>query len=261
MSYQWNAKNYSKNASAQFGWGMELLQSITLHGDETVLDVGCGDGKVTQVIAESVPHGRVVGMDSSEDMIQFAQETYRDGAPQLVFQHGDASALSYEHEFDLVFSNACLHWVHDHIAVLKGIARALKPGGRALLQMGGTGNVETVRAAVREVNSEEPWVAYFEDVAPSHFFHGDEEYAEWLSLAGLVPSRLKLMPKEMLHTPDEFEGWFRATWLPDIQRVPEERREAFIHHCMDVYQKNNTLDEEGKFHTPVVRLEVLAEKP
>lgn len=260
MGYQWNAKDYSKNASAQFKWAMELLDTITLTGNEAILDVGCGDGKITHVISEAVPEGRVVGMDSSEDMIGLAQDTYADNEPQLSFYHGDASNLPHEYEFDLVFSNACLHWVQDHRPVLAGIARALKPGGHALLQMGGKGNVQTVRTAVYETFARDPWQPYFADYVSSHFFHGDEEYGGWLEEAGLTPSRLSLIPKDMVHTPDEFEGWFRTTWLPYIQRVPEEQREAFIKDCMDVYQKNNALDDAGKYHTPMVRLELYAQK-
>jgi trans-aconitate methyltransferase len=258
MGYQWNAKDYSKNASAQFGWGMELLDTITLNGDEAVLDIGCGDGKITKVIADSVPAGRVIGMDSSEDMIALAQETYQHEKPTLDFTHGDASNLPYRNDFDLVFSNACLHWIKDHRPVLKGIADALRPGGRALLQMGGKGNVQTVQAMVRTVCERDHWKSYFEGFVSPHYFHGDDDYAVWLTEAGLSASRLLLIPKDMVHTPEEFEGWFRSTWPAHIQCVPEPDQPAFIKECMEQYRETNPLQEDGCFHTPVVRLEVYA---
>jgi len=107
------------------------FKKLHLTGDERVLDIGCGDGKVTAEIAECVPRGRVVGVDSSAEMVGLAQSRYPSWAVRnLRFQQADANRLPFEREFTHVFSNAALHWVLDHKPVLRGINSCLVPGGK-----------------------------------------------------------------------------------------------------------------------------------
>src|SRR5512133_3316891 len=134
----WNPSDYAQHSSAQQIWARELIAKLHLAGHERVLDIGCGDGKVTAEIASAVPRGSVVGIDNSTDMIGYAKAAYEAG--NLRFQVADAAALPFQAEFDVIFSNACLHWIYDHKPVLAGIRRSLAPGGRVLLQMGGKGN-------------------------------------------------------------------------------------------------------------------------
>ena len=104
-----------KTLGQQQLWAQELLGKLKLRGDECLLDVGCGDGKVTAEIAAHLPRGRVVGVDLSLDMVHLAEERF---APELIpnlrFEQADASDLPFNEEFDVVFSNAVLHWVIDH---------------------------------------------------------------------------------------------------------------------------------------------------
>ena len=150
--YQWDARDYEKNSAQQRLWAHELIRKLELRGDETVLDVGCGDGKVTAEIAACVPAGRVVGIDLSGDMIFLAQARFPAGDySNLRFQQEDANRLPFEGEFDVVFSTATLHWLCDHRPALQGIARSLKPGGKILLQMGGKGNAAGIVAVIEEL--------------------------------------------------------------------------------------------------------------
>ena len=138
--YQWNARDYAAQSSAQQKWAEELIAKLHLSGEERVLDIGCGDGKVTAKIADELPRGSALGVDSSEGMIQYARETFPSGRyANLAFEVADARCLSFAGEFDIVFSNACLHWITGHQPVLESVRRSLKPGGRIFLQMGGTG--------------------------------------------------------------------------------------------------------------------------
>ncbi len=259
--YQWNPKDYAQNSGAQRGWAVELMERLQLSGDERILDIGCGDGKVSAALADRVPDGAVVGIDSSADMIRFARESHASYGPRLIFEVCDAAALQFENEFDVVFSNAALHWVRDHPAVVQGIARALRPGGRTLLSMGGKGNVAEVIAATQSLAKAPDWAPYFKDAFFTYSFHAPEDYQAWLSDAGLEAVRLELVPKDMVHTREKFTAWIRTTWIRHTQRVPEDRREQFISDLVDHYLGRCPPDPQGLVHTHMVRLEVEATKP
>jgi len=121
----WNAKEYAKHSKGQEKWAKELIEKLNIKGDEDILDLGCGDGKVTALLA-SLTRGKVVGVDKSEVMVTLAKERYSN----IVFREMDATALTFDKEFDIIFSNAVLHWVFEHKLVLEGLYRALKPNGK-----------------------------------------------------------------------------------------------------------------------------------
>src|SRR5208337_2921803 len=133
--YNWNAQDYAKNSQNQFQWAKELIPKLKLKGNEAMLDIGCGDGKITVELARCLPEGWVVGVDSSEKMITLAQSFFPPkDYPNMSFQILDARNLTFRSQFDIAFSNAALHWIVDQKAVLDGIQRSLKPGGRLLFQ-------------------------------------------------------------------------------------------------------------------------------
>src|SRR5262249_38030553 len=143
--YEWNASDYARHSAGQEQWARELLAVAALVTDDRVLDVGCGDGRVTAAIARQVPDGAVVGVDLSADMVKQAAEHFPPHEyPNLRVAQGDASALPFARAFPLVFSNAALHWVRKHRPIVAGIARVLVPGGRCILQMGGRGTADDV---------------------------------------------------------------------------------------------------------------------
>ena len=262
QQYKWDALDYAKSSSAQQQWARELIGKLQLKGDESLLDIGCGDGKVTAEIVASLPKGSVLGVDSSAEMIALAQSQYPANAfPNLHFQRQEARSLPFRDEFTVVFSNATLHWVLDHAPVLQGIHRSLKCGGKALLQMGGRGNAAQVIAVAESVIASREWRGYFEEFSFPYGFYGPDEYREWLREAGLQARRVELIPKDAVHQGREgFEGWFRTTWLPYTQRVPEEKREAFVAQLVDQYLERRPVDEQGLVHVRMVRLEVEAVK-
>ncbi|HSY18998.1 MAG TPA: class I SAM-dependent methyltransferase [Candidatus Acidoferrales bacterium] len=131
---QWNAADYAANSTVQQSWARELIARLKLRGNEHVLDVGCGDGKVTAEIARAVPHGTVTGIDASAEMLKFAKKMFPAAkVPNLKFKASDARKIEFKEKFDVVFSNAALHWVDDHEAFLRGVSAALKPGGRLVV--------------------------------------------------------------------------------------------------------------------------------
>lgn len=154
----WDPQDYVRYSSVQAAMGRDLIELLSLAPDDVVLDVGCGDGRLTAQIATRVPNGHVLGVDASEEMVRHALAAFpSESNPNLGFELCDAAALTYRNEFTAVFSNAALHWVADHQAVLAGIAAALRPGGHCVLQMGGRGNVEAVIDAYRQCANAERW--------------------------------------------------------------------------------------------------------
>jgi trans-aconitate 2-methyltransferase len=257
----WNASQYAQHSSQQQLWARELIGKLELVGHERILDIGCGDGKVSAELAAAVASdGSVLGVDNSMEMIRYARDHFA-GISNLKFEIADASSLPFKHEFDVVFSNAALHWVVDHRPVLKGIAAALKPRGRALLQMGGEGNGAGVLASIEKVITSARWAAMFPPMPFPYGFHSPADYRTWLLEAGLEPVRVESIPKDMVHPDvDAFGGWIRTTWLPWTLRVPADQREHFIEEVVETYLRARPADADGHVHVAMVRLEVQAIK-
>lgn len=258
--YSWNAKDYQKNSQAQQKWARELIANLNLTGTEHILDLGCGDGKVTAEIAGLVPDGLVVGVDNSMPMIELAQLKYPPNQhPNLSFQVMDASALSFVNCFDLVFSNAVLHWVKNHQPVLEGLYKSLRVGGKILLRMGGKGDAEGIISVMNKVRASNQWAQYFTDFEFPFTFLGVDDYHNLLKDAGFFINRVELIPKDMIHDGKSgLEGWIRTTWLPYTQRIPTEQREVFIEEVAVNYLAKVPLDTEGKAHVAMVMIEVEA---
>jgi len=247
--------NYSRS---QQKWGRELIKKLHLSGNENVLDIGCGDGKITADIAKCVSDGQVTGIDSSAEMISLAKENYsQKNYPNLHFKLQSAQNIDYLEKFDVVFSNAVLHWIQDHEFLLKKIYTALKSKGRVLLQMGGKGNASEVINVLSQLIKTGVWDLYFKDFRVPYYFYSPEDYKEWIHPIGFIKSRIELIPKEMIHTSrDEFKGWIRTTWLPYLKQIPDNLRTLFIDDLVDNYLKLYPQSENGNITIKMVRLEV-----
>lgn len=261
-TYSWNAKDYQKNSKAQQQWARELIANLNLNGVEDILDLGCGDGKVTAEIARLVNDGSVVGIDNSRQMLDLAQEHYpQDLYPNLSFQLMDASDLSFEQCFDLVVSNAVLHWLKDHQPVIEGLYRSLRVGGKILLRMGGKGDAEGIVSVIDAVKNSSEWAQYFTEFEFPYTFLAVEDYQELLKESGFSINRVELIPKDMWHDGKSgLESWIRTTWLPYTQRIPKQQREAFIEQVCSRYLDKVPLGADGKAHVAMVLLEIEAEK-
>lgn len=260
--HKWNPEDYERNSSAQEKWADDLLQGLAIEGTWRILDIGCGDGKITAKVAGQVPRGRVLGIDSSQDMIDFAKARFLPSLyPNLRFELGDALRLDFDQEFDLVISFACLHWIRDHPAVLRGVWRSLRPGGRLLFQCGGRGNAGELMALTEDLMRESKWSRYFQGFEFPYFFYGPERYPAWLEQAGLEEIRAKLVPKEMVQQGlPGFEGWIRTTWHPVLERIPEPLKREFVSEMAGRYMERHPHD-DGLVRVKMMRLEVEARRP
>jgi trans-aconitate 2-methyltransferase len=256
----WDARDYVAHSSAQQEWARELIGRLQLRGNERLVDIGCGDGRATAVIAERLPRGSVLGVDKSASMIALAREQFpRAGHPNLSFRQMDATRLELPRAFDVAFSTAALHWMGDHEAILRGVHDCLRSSGRLLFQMGGRGNVVEALAVVDGVVSEPRWRDYFLGFTPPYHFYSPEDYEVWLPRAGFRVVRAELFPRDMRHASDAaFLGWLRTTWFPYIDQVPQDARDTFVDEVAAAYAAAHPPDTDGTYHVAVVRLEVEA---
>jgi trans-aconitate 2-methyltransferase len=258
-TYIWNSDDYARHSSNQFIWARELAAKLKLRGDESLLDIGCGDGKVTAYIASLLPHGRIVGMDNSPSMIALAQQ--KNSTANLSFVLSDARSIQFINEFDIAFSNAALHWVKDHRTVLNRVYQCLKPSGRILFQMGGKGNAEQVIAASEQIIRSRRWHRYFRQFEFPYGFYEPDDYRVWLDQSGFKCLRAEILEKDMLLNGREgLAGWIRTTWLPYTQQVPAARRDDYIVELADCYINSFPPDKSGVVHVRMMRLEVEAVK-
>jgi trans-aconitate 2-methyltransferase len=254
---RWNAEDYSQHASAQRSWANELIEKLVLQGHEALLDIGCGDGQITDQLAGRLPAGSVTGIDTSESMIALARKNF--SRSNLSFLVMDATDLHLERKFDIAFSNATLHWVKDHLAVLKSLRKHLNPKAKILFQMGGYGNAVLILEVIDKMIQSDRWQAYFKDFRFPYFFYAVEPYEQWLPAAGYEAVRIQLIPKDMVHPgPERLKGWLRTTWFPYTDRLPENLRESFLSEIVSKYLDYRPVDAEGKTHVEMIRLEVEA---
>jgi trans-aconitate 2-methyltransferase len=261
--YTWNPQDYAQNSRGQEVWARELLSLIDLRPEDVVLDVGCGDGRTTASIAKSVPRGYVVGVDLSADMVAHASRQHsHESNSNLRFQQADAAALTFESEFSIVFSNATLHWVSDQRAAVQGIARALRPGGRFVAQMGGQGNFAEVIATFEHVARTPRWREIVRFGEMPYRFNNPAAYDSWLRGCGLEVIECRLIPKDMVHEDrTAFIGWLRTAWHPYTASIPLELRDAFLQDVAAHHAAGHAPDEQGRLHVGAVRLQVRARKP
>jgi trans-aconitate methyltransferase len=237
-----------------------MIDKLRLSGHETVLDIGCGDGKITAEIARRVPHGRVIGVDNSKEMIGLSRASFPPSDYQnLSFLHGDAQTLEFRHEFEIAFSNATLHWVKNHAQVLAGVAQSLKAGGKILFQMGGQGNGIEIFKVANHMTGLEKWKSWFNGFEFPWNFFNVEEYRSLCAEAGFKVQRLELLPRTMIQNGvDGLNGWIRTTWMPYTQRVPTDLREVFVQEAIELYLQKHPPDALGNIAVHMVRLEVEA---
>ena len=163
--------------------------------------------------------------------------------------------------FDIVFSSSVLHWVDNHPAFLRGASACLRPGGRLVVSCGGKGNAQDVFVALRPEMRLKQWCKFFRKLPKPYFFHSPADYEKWLPRFGFKTHTVKLSPKDAVYPGCErFAAWFRTTWLPYTQRVPEDLREKFIAGVVDRYLAKHPPDAEGRVRVRMVRLEIDAVK-
>jgi trans-aconitate 2-methyltransferase len=224
----WDAATYDRVADPQTRWGAAVLDRLELAGDETVLDAGCGSGRVTETLLERLPHGRVVALDASPSMVEAARARLARFGDRVVY-----GVVDLGRPFDVpggtvdaILSTATFHWVPDHDALFRNLAAVIRPGGRLSAQFGGAGNIASVKAVLATVG--DGWLG------DAHYETPEATTAR-LVAGGFVDIRAWLQPELTRFGPGEpFETFLRTAILGQhVDRLPSEERDAFVHEVAE----------------------------
>ena len=236
-------------AQAQLEWGLTVLERLPLRGDETVLDAGCGAGRLTERLLERLPQGRVLAVDASEDMVRKAAERLGDRARVW---RADLAELELDEPVDAIFSNAVFHWIPDHRRLFERLYAALRPGGRLVAQCGGKGNVARLMRVLQPLAAEERFAPHVAGVERLWRFASAEETGQSLRDAGFTDVQTSLQPWAV--RPAQPRDFLRVVCIgPHLEALPEELREPFLDAVLEAMGQPLELD--------YVRLNIDARRP
>jgi trans-aconitate 2-methyltransferase len=235
----WDGRSYDRISSPMEQMGREVLDRLQLRGDETVLDAGCGSGRVTAALLERLPDGRVIGVDGSPSMIEAARERL---GPEVELRVQDLLELELGGErVDAVFSTATFHWIADHEALFASLRRALRDGGALVAQCGGLGNIANVHAAAADAARQDAFASAFDGWRGPWNFATPEETERRLLAVGFARARAWLEPRPV--TPDEPREYLRTINLgAHLERLSEDLREPFVDAVLDRLGPRPTID-------------------
>ena len=245
---RWIAERYTYNAGFVAKLGEPLISLLKPKAGERILDLGCGDGALTQKLLDF--DVEVLGVDSSNEQIAAAKSK---GLNAIVC---DGHCLDFDNEFDAVMSNAALHWMSkDPDAVIRGMFNALKPGGRLVAEMGGKGNIDRILDALKTALYEfgVDWREFY-----SWYFPDQEDYSERLARGGFVVSKIELFPRPT-KLPGDIANWLETFAEPFLSSVAETHRPDLLDAIKRVSRP--FLFKSERWIIDYMRLRFIAKKP
>jgi trans-aconitate methyltransferase len=246
----WNTEAYAANGRFVATLASDVVALLNPQHGEAILDLGCGDGVLTEQLAAT---GAIVtGVDASPTMLTAARQHNVHGSHSLTFEHHDATALPYHHQFDAVFSNAALHWITGitgQQAMLAGVHRALRPGGRFVAEMGGHGNIAAIRTALQATLA--PFRIDAEATAAS-FFPSPAIYGRLLEAANFTVQSIDLIPRPT-PLPNGMESWLNTFRNGVLDQLNQTDRAAALSNTMALL-KPILCDADGNWTADYVRL-------
>lgn len=259
MTFEFDGEKYKQASEQQKAWGRKLIAGLEFRGSEKILDLGCGDGVLTVELAKLVPGGFALGIDASESMIETAKK-YNAGA-NVRFELLDINAIEFESEFDMVFSNATLHWVKDHKKLLSNVFKTMKDKGVARFQFAGDGNCSNLIRILKEAISAKEYASYFTELDWPWYMPAVDEYRALLDEATFAEKKVWSE-----NTDRHFENAEAMTkWIDQPSLVPflgfiagkdrQQFREAVVERMI-----KETLQSDGTYFETFRRINVLVRK-
>jgi trans-aconitate 2-methyltransferase len=237
---EWDAQTYDQVSDPQYHWGLEVLDRLRPRPDETIIDAGCGSGRVTEKLLERLPEGRIVGVDGSAEMIKVAAEKFAGDdrvtlivsdllelTPELL-EKNDAPAAA-----DALFSTATFHWITDHDKLFSRVHSVLRPGGRLVAQCGGEGNVADHARAIATVAIQPQYMEHFQGMTMMWNFANPAETEDRLRRAGFDHISCWLEDKPV-QPENPYDFTTTVTMGPHLTRLPEEKRRAFAEAVLEL---------------------------
>lgn len=253
-----DGERYRQTSAHQKDWGLRLISELALRGDESILDVGCGDGTLTAELADRVPCGRVLGIDASLGMIQAAQSNVR---PNLAFARLDICEATFVEGFDVVFSNAALHWIKDHRSLLRTLHQSLKDGGVLRVNFAADGNCQTWFRVARELMISDEFRDAFAGFEWPYYMPPLDEYKRLVDESPFREVTIwgenadRFFPKV-----DAMLGWLeQPSIVPFKNRLNPDLAERF-HRAAAARMIELTKQEDGTCFETFRRINVLAKK-
>jgi trans-aconitate methyltransferase len=258
MAHEFDGKKYAEASTHQQEWGTKLIAELGLRGDERVLDLGCGDGALTARIADLLPNGEVIGIDASHGMIDAARQNQRKNQHFIIMNISD---LTFNAEFDVVFSNATLHWVREHGTLLQKVRRGLRPGGVLRFNFGGDGNCSHFFQVIKEAMGLDTFSHHFATFRWPWYMPTVAEYASLVEQSGFHDARVWGENADRFF-PDAqtMVKWIdQPSLVPFLSRVPDKDKGAFrefvVNKMIELTQRD-----DGRCFETFRRINVFARK-
>ncbi len=238
----WNAEVYARVSAPQFEWGKRVLERLPLTGDETVVDAGCGAGRLTELLVKRLPRGRVVALDASAAMVEKARERLAVFGEQVTFVRADLATHVVRPPVDAVFSTATFHWVLDHDALFAGLHATLRSGGRLVAQWGGGANLARLRGRTATLRESEAYARFFVGFHEPWHYASAEETQRRLETTGFVDARawLELAPTRFDDAASFGEFLTHVILRDELPRLPDDgARRGYVGALVDLASRDD----------------------
>jgi trans-aconitate 2-methyltransferase len=256
MMTEWNALGYEKISALQQAMAAETLATLEITDAKRVVDLGCGNGRITAAIASRLPHASVLGVDASREMISYALEHFAVTTfPNLKFAVGDICKLDFEGVFDTVLSFNALHWIPDQGAALATICRMMSEGGSAHLRLVARGERKSLEDVLEETRSSARWAPSFVAFHDPYLHITPEEYRALAEARGLRVIDQYVQDKAWdFGSRDDFFAFASVTTVAWFSRLQPEARPGFLHDVLERYAAVAGDDHTFRFYQMNVQL-------
>lgn len=257
-NFEFDGEKYKNASSHQKEWGTRIISELNLTGAESILDLGCGDGRLTKKIADLVPEGKVLGIDASVGMISTAKEL---NGSNLSFVCQDINDMDFNNEFNLIFSNAALHWVKNHEQLLSLCRKALNCKGTIRFNFAGDGNCSNFYEVIRQVINNLVYMEYFTNFEWPWYMPRPSEYEKLAEQYEFSELRIwEENADRYFNTKDEMIMWIdQPSIVPFLKLIPDDKKEGFRN---EVVQRmiDKTIQPDGTCFETFRRINVFARK-